>query len=197
MTLNVSTTGIVAVTNSTVNITNSSLTSSSERVIYSRGGVALDIDNTIITGNSSKEAVQLNDGSTLQISGSTVSGGKTGISAVYNSTVRLQGGNTITGNAQHGIHLLNSTLHQYSDAGTTTISSNTGSEIRADRSFLSLDGVTITGTGGSTEVDLRYGSLLMLGSGSSVTGTVTCGNTASDNGSFVNNSGTSVTTSGC
>jgi parallel beta-helix repeat protein len=197
LTLNVSTNGIGVYNNSTLNISNSSLTSSSGRVIYSRGGAALDIDNTTITGNSSKEAVQLNDGSNLQISGSTVSGGKAGISAVYNSTVRLQGGNTITGNAQHGIHLLNSTLHQYSDAGTTTISSNTGSEIRADRSFLSLDGVTITGTGGSTEVDLRYGSLLMLGSGSSVTGTVTCGNTASDNGSFVNNSGTSVTTSGC
>jgi len=197
LTLNVSTVGINAVTNSTVNITDSSLTSSSGRVIYSRGGVALDIDNTTITGNSSKEAVQLNDGSNFQIRGSTVSGGKVGISAVYNSTVRLQGGNTITGNAQHGIRLLNSTLHQYSDAGTTTISSNTGSEIRAERSFLDLDGVTITGTGGSTEVDLRYGSLLMLGSGSSVTGTVTCGNTASDNGSFVNNSGNSVTTSGC
>ena len=139
----------------------------------------------------------LNDGSNLQISGSTISGGKSGIKAVYNSTVRLQGGNTITGNAQHGIHLLNSTLHQYSDAGTTTISSNTGSEIRAERSFLSLDGVTITGTGGNTEVDLRYGSLLMLGSGSSVTGTVNCGNTPPDNGTFVNNSGTTVTTSGC
>ena len=188
---------INAVANSTILVSNSSLTSSSQRVIYSRGGAALDIDNTTITGNSSKEAVQLNDGSNLRISGSTVSGGKAGISAVYNSTVRLQGGNTITGNAQHGIHLLNSTLHQYSDAGTTTISSNTGSEIRAERGFLDLDGVTITGTGGNTEVDLRYGSLLMLGSGSSVTGTVTCGNTASDNGSFVNNSGTSVTTSGC
>ena len=197
LTLNVSTVGIVAVTNSTVNITDSSLTSSSGRVIYSRGGVALDIDNTTITGNSSKEAVQLNDGSNLQISGSTVSGGKTGISSVYNSTVRLQGGNTITGNTQHGIYLLNSTLHQYSDAGTTTISSNTGSEIRAERSFLKLEGVTITGTGGSTEVDLRQGSYLKLGSGSSVTGTVTCGNTAPDNGTFVNNSGTTVTTSGC
>ena len=50
---------------------------------------------------------------------------------------------------------------------------------------------------GSTEVDLKYGSMLMLGSGSSVTGTVTCGNTAPDNGTFVNNSGTTVTTSGC
>ena len=141
--------------------------------------------------------MQLNDGSNFQIKGSTVSGGKAGISAVYNSTVRLQGGNTITGNTQIGIYLLNSTLHQYSDAGTTTISSNTGSEIKAERSFLNLDGVTITGTGGSTEVDLKYGSLLMLGSGSSVTGTVTCGNTAPDNGTFVNNSGTTVTTSGC
>jgi hypothetical protein len=197
LTLNVSTNGIGVYNNSTLNISNSSLTSSSGRVIYSRGGVTIDIDNTTITGNSSKEAVKLNDGSNLQISGSTVSGGKTGISAVYNSTVRLQGGNTITGNTQIGIYLLNSTLHQYSDAGTTTISSNTGSEIKAERSFLNLDGVAITGTGGSTEVDLKYGSLLLLGSGSSVTGTVTCGNTASDNGSFVNNSGTSVTTSGC
>ena len=119
------------------------------------------------------------------------------LQAVYNSTVRLQGGNTITGNAQHGIHLLNSTLHQYSNVSTTTISSNTGSEIRAERSFLDLDKVTITGTGGSTEVDLRQGSFLNLGSGSSVTGTVNCGNTAPDNGTFVNNSGTTVTTSGC
>ena len=187
---------INAAANSTVKITDSSLTSSSQRVIYSKGGVTLGFDNTTITGNSSNEAVQL-EGSNLRISGSIVSGGKAGISAVYNSTVSHQGGNTITGNAQHGIHLLNSTLHQYSDAGTTTISSNTGSEIRADRSFLSLDGVTITGTGGSTEVDLRYGSLLMLGSGSSVTGTVTCGNTAPDNGTFENDSGTTVTTSGC
>jgi hypothetical protein len=197
LTLNVSKVGIGAKNNSTVKITDSSLTSSSERVIYSRGGVALDIDNTTITGNSSKEAVKLNDGSNLAIGGSTVSGGTTGISAVYNSTVRLQGGNAITGNTQEGIYLLNSTLHQYSDVSTTTISSNTGSEIKAERSFLKLDGVTITGTGGSTEVDLKYGSLLILGSGSSVTGTVTCGNTAPDNGTFVNNSGTSVTTSGC
>jgi len=188
---------ISAAANSTVKITDSSITSSSERVIDSKGGVALDINNTTITGNSSKEAVWLDDGSNLHISGSTVSGGKSGISAVHNSTVRLQGGNTITSNAEHGIRLLNSTLHQYPDAGTTTISSNTGSEIRAARSFLSLDGVTITGTGGNTEVDLRYGSLLMLGSGSSVTGTVNCGNTAPDNGTFVNDSGTTVTTSGC
>jgi hypothetical protein len=187
---------INAVNNSTVKITDSSLTSSSGRVIYSRGGVALDIDNTTITGNSSKSAVALNDGSYLQIERTTISGSKTGIKAVYNSTVRLQGGNTITGN-EHGISLLNSTLHQYPDAGATTISSNTDYEIGASRSFLKLEGVTITGTGGSTEVDLKYGSLLMLGSGSSVTGTVTCGNTAPDNGTFVNNSGTTVTTSGC
>jgi len=196
LTLNLSTVGINAVNNSTVKITDSSLTSSSGRVIYSRGGVALDIDNTTITGNSSKGAVALNDGSNLQIKGSTISGSKTGIKAVYNSTVRLQGGNTITGN-EHGISLLNSTLHQYPDAGATTISSNTDYEIGASRSFLKLEGVTITGTGGSTEVDLKYGSLLILGSGSSVTGTVTCGNTAPDNGTFVNDSGTSVTTSGC
>ena len=141
--------------------------------------------------------MKLNDSSNLQIKGSTVSGGAKGISAVYNSTVRLQGGNTITGNTQEGISLLNSTLHQYPDVSTTTISSNTGSEIRAERSFLNLDRVTITGTGGSTEVDLRQGSFLNLGSDSSVTGTVTCGNTAPDNGTFVNNSGTTVTTSGC
>jgi parallel beta-helix repeat protein len=197
LTLNLSTPAMAVNTNSSLELSNSSLTSSSGRVIYSRGGAALDIDNTTITGNSSTEAVKLNDGSNLQIKGSTVSGGAKGISAVYNSIVRLQGGNTITGNTQAGINLLNSTLHQYSDAGTSTISSNGGSEIVAERSYLNLDNVTVTGTGGSTEVDLRYGSLLMLGSGSSVTGTVTCGNTASDNGSFVNNSGTSVTTSGC
>jgi len=197
LTLNVSTAAMVVNTNSSLELSNSSLTSSSGRVIYSRGGSALDIDNTTITGNSSTEAVKLNDGSNLQIKGSTVSGGAKGISAVYNSILRLQGGNTITGNTQAGINLLNSTLHQYSDAGTSTISSNGGSEIVAERSYLNLEGVTITGTGGSTEVDLRYGSFLMLGSGSSVTGTVTCGNTASDNGSFVNNSGTSVTSSGC
>ena len=105
----------------------------------------------------------VNDGSTLQIKESSVSGGRVGISAVYNSTIRLQGGNTITGNTSEGIYLLNSTIHQYSDAGTTTISSNTGAEINAERSFLDLSGVTINGTGGSTEVALKYGSLLRLG----------------------------------
>ena len=94
------------------------------------------------TGNTSKPAVTLNDGSNLQISGSTISGGKSGIKAVYNSTVRLEGGNTITGNTQEGISLRNSTLHQYNPVSTTTISSNTGSEIRAERSFLDLYKVT-------------------------------------------------------
>ena len=188
---------LTADTNSTVHISDSSLASSSERVIYTQGGVSLKIEDTSITGNSSEPALKLNDGTFLYLSNSTISSAKAGISAVYNSTIRLQGGNSITGNTQGGIYLLNSTMHQYSDAGTTTISSNGGAEIRAERSFLDLDGVTITGTGGSTEVDLRYGSLLMLGSGSSVTGTVTCGNTAPDNGTFVNDSGTTVTTSGC
>ena len=196
MTLSSSNVIINAVTNSTVKISDSSLTSSSERVIYSRGS-ALDINETIITGNSSKEALMLNDGSDLQISKSTISGAKSGIAAVYNSTVRLQGGNTITSNAQHGLYLMNSTLHQYSDTSVSTISNNAGTEIKAERSFMKLQGVTITGTGGSSEIDLRYGSILMLGSGSSVTGTVTCGNTAPDNGTFVNDSGTTVTTSGC
>ena len=88
-------------------------------------------------------------------------------------------------------------MHQYSDAGESTISNNTGKEIQAENSFMKLEGVTITGNGGSSEIDLRYGSILMLGSGSSVSGTVTCGSTAPDNGTFVNDSGTTVTTSGC
>ena len=195
--LNVDEYGITAVSNSTVKITDSSLSSSSGRVIYSRGGVDLEIDNTKIIGNTSTEAVKLNDGSTLQIKESSVSGGRVGISAVYNSTIRLQGGNTITGNTSEGIYLLNSTIHQYSDAGTTTISSNTGAEINAERSFLDLSGVTINGTGGSTEVALKYGSLLRLGTDSSVSGTINCGSSAPDNGTFVNDSGTTVTTSGC
>ena len=196
--MTLSTNGIIinAVTNSTVKITDSSLTSSSGRVIFSRGGVSLQIEDTTITGNSSEAALKLNDGTNLQISKSTISGAKGGISAVYNSTLRLQGGNSITNN-QGGIYLLNSTMHQYSDAGESTISNNTGKEIQAENSFMKLEGVTITGNGGSSEIDLRYGSILMLGSGSSVTGTVTCGSTAPDNGTFVNDSGTTVTTSGC
>ena len=196
--MTLSSNGIIinAVTNSTVKITDSSLTSSSGRVIFSRGGVSLQIEDTTITGNSSEAALKLNDGTNLQISKSTISGAKGGISAVYNSTLRLQGGNSITNN-QGGIYLLNSTMHQYSDAGESTISNNTGKEIQAENSFMKLEGVTITGNGGSSEIDLRYGSILMLGSGSSVTGTVTCGSTAPDNGTFVNDSGTTVTTSGC
>ena len=196
--MTLSSNGIIinAVTNSTVKITDSSLTSSSGRVIFSRGGVSLQIEDTTITGNSSEAALKLNDGTNLQISKSTISGAKGGISAVYNSTLRLQGGNSITNN-QGGIYLLNSTMHQYSDAGESTISNNTGKEIQAENSFMKLEGVTITGNRGSSEIDLRYGSILMLGSGSSVTGTVTCGSTAPDNGTFVNDSGTTVTTSGC
>ena len=196
--MTLSSNGIIinAVTNSTVKITDSSLTSSSGRVIFSRGGVSLQIEDTTITGNSSEAALKLNNGTNLQISKSTISGAKGGISAVYNSTLRLQGGNSITNN-QGGIYLLNSTMHQYSDAGESTISNNTGKEIQAENSFMKLEGVTITGNRGSSEIDLRYGSILMLGSGSSVTGTVTCGSTAPDNGTFVNDSGTTVTTSGC
>ena len=97
--INVSTYGITGNSNSTVNITDSKLSSSSGRVIYSNGGVDFIIDNVTITGNLSKEAVKLNGGSTMLIKNSTVSGGKLGISAVYNSTIRLQGGNTISGNS--------------------------------------------------------------------------------------------------
>ena len=164
--------------------------------VWIGGGSSVLIEGGSITGNSSYEAIKVNN-STLTLADVTISGGKQGIAAVFNSTVRLEGGNTISGNTENGVRLYNSTMFQYSDDDSTTIESNTSAEIYARRSYLELTDVIIKGSSGSNEIDLRNGSYLKLYSGSSVTGTVNCGNTSPDNGTFVNDSGTTVTTSGC
>ncbi len=164
--------------------------------VWIDGGSSVKIEGGSITGNSSYEAIKVNN-STLTLADVTISGGKQGIAAVFNSTVRLEGGNTISGNTENGVRMYDSTMFQYNGVGSTTIESNTNAEISARRSYLDLDNVTVTGSSGSDEIELDYGSYLELGPGSSVTGTVECGNKAPDNGTFVNDSGTSVTTSGC
>jgi parallel beta-helix repeat protein len=160
------------------------------------GGASLSLVGGTVTGNSSNAAIKVKN-SVIYLENVTVSGGEQGIQAENNSTVLLEGGNTISANSEHGVHLKNSTMQQYSDISVTTIKSNTDAEIYAKRSYLDLDNVTVTGSSGSDEIVLDYGSFLELGPGSSVTGTVECGNKTPDNGTFVNDSGTSVTTSGC
>ena len=168
----------------------------SETQVWINGGSSVKIEGGSITGNSSYEAIKVNN-STLTLADVTISGGQQGIAAVFNSTVRLEGGNTISGNTENGVRMYDSTMFQYNGVGSTTIESNTNAEISARRSYLDLDNVTVTGSSGSDEIELDYGSYLELGPGSSVTGTVECGNKAPDNGTFVNDSGTAVTTSGC
>ena len=115
--------------------------------------------------------IKLNDGSVLQIAQSTVSNGTNGLAAVYKSTIRLQGGNTISSN-NIGIHLFDSTLHQYDDVELDTIGPNTYEEIEAIKSFVELNVVDVQGTIDTSELRLRQMSYLKLGANAEIQGNI-------------------------
>jgi hypothetical protein len=147
---------------------------------------------TTISSNT-KGPIRVDEGGSALLSNLTLASQSKGIRIQNGNFVKLENV-TITGSGEYGIYVEGTNI----GLEHTTISGSTDVEIRAQYySTIKLDNTTITGTADSNEIDLRYGSILTLGSNSSVTGTVTCGNTAPDNGTFVNDSGTSVTTSGC
>ena len=56
----------------------------------------------------------------------------------------------------------------------STISGHTDAEIYAETSTITLGNTAISGTAGSNEIKLTYGSKLFIGTGTTITGTVYC-----------------------
>jgi parallel beta-helix repeat protein len=78
----------------------------------------------------------------------------------------------------------------------STISGHTDAEIYAETSTITLGNTAISGTAGSNEIKLTYGSKLFIGTGTTITGTVYCDGSV-DNKSIGNWANLSLTTSGC
>ncbi len=78
----------------------------------------------------------------------------------------------------------------------STISGHTDAEIYAETSTIDLRNTAISGTAGSNEIKLTYGSKLFIGTGTTITGTVYCDGSV-DNKSIGNWINLSLTTSGC
>ena len=78
----------------------------------------------------------------------------------------------------------------------STISGHTDAEIYAETSTITLGNTAISGTAGSNEIKLTYGSKLFIGTGTTITGTVYCDGSV-DNKSIGNWINLSLTTSGC
>ena len=128
-------------------------------------------DNSTITG-SANAGIRVNNGM-LSIRNSTISGNTNGgISSHQQSAINLGGGVIIENNG-YGIGMHNSTLFQYDNVSTSYIRNNTGYEISAHMSTIGLNTVTVGGTG-SNEINLNMGSNLLIETGTSITGTISC-----------------------
>ena len=107
------------------------------------------------------------------------------------------GGGVIIENNGYGIGMHNSTLFQYDNEATSYIRNNTGYEIAATMSSIGLNTVTVGGTSGNNEIHLNMGSNLQIGTGTSITGTISCDGSL-NTGKFINDTITlNPTTSGC
>ena len=134
-------------------------------------GAKAGIYNSTITG-STNAGIRLNNGF-LSINNSTISGStKNGIASHQQSAINLGGGVIIENNG-YGIDVHNSTLFQY-DNESSYIRNNTGYEISAHMSTIGLNTVTVGGTSGSNEINLNMGSNLLIETGTSITGTISC-----------------------
>jgi hypothetical protein len=80
--------------------------------------VAAPSANTIT--NSSVTGVYLANNSTLSLSGTTISGGRDGVEVVSPSTIHLLAGNTITGNRQYGLYLLDLSFASFDASNNIT-----------------------------------------------------------------------------
>ena len=158
-------------------------------------GAKAEINNSTITG-STNAGIRLNNGF-LSINNSTISGNtRTGIASHQQSAINLAGGVIIENNVI-GIDLHSSTLFQYDVESTSYIRNNTGYQIAANMSSIGLAKVTVGGTSGSNEIYLVQGSILDIGTGTSITGTINCDGSL-NTGKFINDRITlNPTTSGC
>ena len=186
--------GIKAELGATLNITNTSITSNQKDGI-SLWGAKGGLDNVTITGNANA-GIRVNNGM-LDIGNSTISGNTYGgIDSNQQSAIHLNGGIIIENNA-FGISLNNSTLFQYDVTSTSYIRNNTNIEIYATMSSIGLNKVTVGGTSGSNEISLLKGSILTIGTSTSITGTILCDGSL-NTGKFIDDAiSLSPTTSGC
>ena len=197
-------------------ISNSTISGGTKRGISARIGATLDmhyvsitnnqndgvslwgskahIANSTITGNTN-EGIRLNNGF-LEIYNSTISGNTiNGIASHQQSAINLGGGVIIENNG-YGIDLHSSTLFQY-DVTSSYIRNNTNYQIAANMSSIGLAQVTVGGTSGSNEIYLVQGSILDIGTGTSITGTINCDGSL-NTGKFIKDTiSLNPTTSGC
>ena len=178
----------------TLNITNTSITSNQKDGI-SLWGAKGGLDNVTITGNANA-GIRVNNGM-LDIGNSTISGNTYGgIDSNQQSAIHLNGGITIENNA-FGISLNNSTLFQYDVTSTSYIRNNTNIEIYATMSSIGLNKVTVGGTSGSNEISLLKGSILTIGTSTSITGTINCDGSLNTGKFIYDTISLNPTTSGC
>ena len=168
-----------------------------QRVTLAEGRTTCDgvFDNSTITG-SANAGIRVNNGM-LSIRNSTISGNTNGgISSHQQSAINLSGGVIIENNG-YGIGMHNSTLFQYDVTSTSYIRNNTNIEIYATMSSIGLNKVTVGGTSGSNEISLLKGSILTIGTSTSITGTILCDGSL-NTGKFIDDAiSLSPTTSGC
>jgi hypothetical protein len=208
--------GIKIVNGGKLEISNSTISGSTKDGIKARMGATLEMNsvsiannqnvgvslwgskayiaNSTITGNTN-EGIRLNNGF-LEIYNSTISGNtNSGIASHQQSAINLAGG-VIIENNEIGIDLHSSTLFQY-DVTSSYIRNNTNYQIAANMSSIGLAQVTVGGTSGSNEIYLVQGSILDIGTGTSITGTINCDGSL-NTGKFIKDTiSLNPTTSGC
>jgi hypothetical protein len=185
--------GIKAELGATLNMSYVSITNNQNDGVALWGAKA-GISNSTITGNN--EGIRLNNGF-LSIHHSTISGSTINAITSHQQSAINFGGGVIIENNGYGIGMHNSTLFQYDNVSTSYIRNNTGYEISAHMSTIGLNTVTVGGTSGSNEINLNMGSNLLIETGTSITGTISCDGSLST-GKFIYDGITlNPTISGC
>jgi parallel beta-helix repeat protein len=153
------------------------------------GGAQLTSPTTI-SGNT-KGPIRVDEGGSALLSNLTLASPNKGIIIQNANFVKLDNV-TITGSGDFGINVWGTNI----GLENSTISGSTNAEIFAKFSTINLEKTSITGTAGSDEIKLNYGSMLFIGTGTTITGTVTCDGSV-DNNSIDNWTNLTLTTSGC
>ena len=145
---------------------------------------------TTISGNT-KGPIRIDEGGSALLSNLTLASPNKGIIIQNANFVKLDNV-TITGSGDFGINVWGTNI----GLENSTISGSTNTEIYAKFSTINLEKTAITGTVGSDEIELNYGSMLFIGTGTTITGTVKCDGSV-DNNSIDNWTNLTLTTSGC
>ena len=145
---------------------------------------------TTISGNTSR-AIKVNNGGTISLCKLTLTSPNEGI-FLWQASHAYLNHVTITGSSTYGLRVYGTNV----DFDNSTISGSTNAEINAEYSVIYMENSAITGTSGSDEIELKFGSKLFIGSGTTITGTLKCDGSV-DNNSIGNYANLTLTTSGC